>query len=87
VAVADGRIDPEEMIEVLNQVQNVLEYSSGFTYEIFRDHVTNVMKKSPEFRNIAEKDPFEGLKTVAELLGRIEYSEAQHFKKYYYKWR
>lgn len=81
VAVADGKIDPEEMIEVTNQVKNVVEYSSGFTYEIFRDHVTNIMNNSPEFKNIAVKDPFEGLRTVADLLGRIEYSEAQRFKK------
>jgi len=47
VAVADGRIDPEEMIEITNQIRNVVEYSSGFTYEIFRDHVTNIIEWQP----------------------------------------
>lgn len=81
VAVADGRVDPEEMIEVTNQIKNVVEYSSGFTYEVFRDHVANIMNNNLEFRNLATKNPLEGLKVVADLLGRIEHSEAQNFKK------
>lgn len=29
VAVSDGKIDPEEIIGVVKQVENVVEYSSG----------------------------------------------------------
>jgi len=57
VAGADGRIDLEEIIEITNQIKNVAEYSSRFTYEIFKDHVTNIMNNSPEFKNIASKKP------------------------------
>ncbi|MDI9624139.1 MAG: hypothetical protein QFX38_04570 [Methanothermobacter sp.] len=81
VAVADGRVDLEEMIEVTNQIKNVVEYSSGFTYEVFRDHVTNMLNNNPEFKKLLEKNPVEGLKIVADLLGRIKHSEAQNFKK------
>lgn len=81
VAVSDGKIDPEEIIEVVKQVENVVEYSSGFTQEVFRDHIATVVNRNPEFGNLLGKNPLEGLKVVADLLGRIEHSEAQSFKK------
>ncbi|MGB4362735.1 MAG: hypothetical protein WBI71_02670 [Methanothermobacter tenebrarum] len=81
VAIADGRIDERELDEVLNQSKNVIAYSNGFTYEVFKDHVTTVMNNNLEFRNLLKRNPLEGLKIVADLLGRIEHSEAQNFKK------
>ncbi|BAW32144.1 conserved hypothetical protein [Methanothermobacter sp. MT-2] len=81
VAIADGKIDEEELEEVLNQSKNVIEYSTGFTYEVFRDHIVNVTNNNPKFRNLLKKNPLEGLKTVADLLGRLKHSEAQNFKK------
>ncbi|MDI3483904.1 MAG: hypothetical protein PWQ74_491 [Methanobacteriaceae archaeon] len=81
VAIADGRIDDEELEEVLNQSKNVIEYSTGFTYEVFKDHITTIMNNNLEFRNLLKRNPLEGLKRVADLLGRLKHSEAQNFKK------
>ncbi|MDI9624145.1 MAG: hypothetical protein QFX38_04600 [Methanothermobacter sp.] len=81
VAIADGRIEERELEEVLNQSKNVIEYSSGFTYEVFRDHVATVMNNNLEFRILLKKNPLEGLRIVADLLGRVKHSEAQNFKK------
>jgi len=81
VAIADGEIDDRELEEVLNQSKNVIEYSTGFTYEVFRDHIATVMNNSLEFRNLLKRNPLEGLKMVADLLGRVKHSEAQNFKK------
>jgi len=81
VAIADGRIDDEELEEVLNQSKNVIEYSTGFTYEVFKDHITTIMNNNLEFRNLLKRNPLEGLKIVADLLGRLKHSEAQNFKK------
>ncbi|MBC7118906.1 MAG: tellurite resistance TerB family protein [Methanobacteriaceae archaeon] len=81
VAIADGRIDDEELEEVLNQSKNIIEYSTGFTYEVFKDHITTIMNNNLEFRNLLKRNPLEGLKIVADLLGRLKHSEAQNFKK------
>jgi len=81
VAAADGHADPKEIDENLRQTIRAATFSTGFTKEVFEDHVYMHLNEDDALSAVVETlDPLEGLKAVSILLGKIPSSEAENFK-------
>ncbi len=81
MAVLDGGIKDSEVREIGNQINTWRRMSSGFSKEVLDSIGTDIKSVMKDFVDDTPQEAIDGLSNVKKLLDRINYNEAQRFKK------